>query len=318
MKKLNGIFCGTPEFAVPSLEAFWEHQDILLKAVVSMPDRPAGRGQKMSSPPVALFAQDRGIPLIQTGNINASGELAELLEGGGVDVIFVLAFAQFLGNSILKAPNLGAFNIHTSLLPRYRGAAPIQYAIWNGDGTTGVSIQRMVRKMDAGDVVYSHEVEISPSDTSGSLFEKMKWECVQAVNNFVPKLVVGDWGTRAQDESQVTFAPALKKSDGFLDFEGKSSQHIANQIRAMHPWPGTFVWLNGRRLKVLKVSEDRAAALEPGELSVADGSPVVGTLTWPLRLETVQLEGKRACSGREALNGLKNAVDGFCLTEGAC
>ena len=318
MKKVNIIFCGTPEFAVPTLEALEEHENVVLKSVVSMPDRPAGRGQRMASPPVALFARERGVPLVQTNNINGSPEVKSLLEAENIDAVIVLAFAQFLNDFILVTPRLGAFNIHTSLLPHYRGAAPIQYAIWNGDKITGVSIQKMVKKMDAGDVVYSHEVSIEPSDTSGSLFEKMKRECVKAIRGFVPRLAGEDWVSRKQDESQATFAPSLKKSDGFLAFGEKPSSEIANQIRAMHPWPGTYVWLNGKRLKVLEVSDARPIALKPGELSTQDGSLVVGTQTHSLRLEKVQLEGKKVCTGREVINGLQNTMDRFRLTQGAC
>ena len=318
MKKLNAIFCGTPEFAVPTLEALSEHESIALKAVVTMPDRPAGRGQKMTSPPVALFARERGIPLIQTANVNSADEVRSLFEREAIDILIVLAFAQFLKDWVLAAPRMGAFNIHTSLLPRYRGAAPIQYAIWNGDQTTGVSIQKMVKKMDAGDIIYSHDVEISPTDTSGSLFEKMKWECVRGIEGLIPLLVAGDWVAREQDESQVSFAPTLKKSDGLLNFSEKSSDEIVNQIRAMHPWPGTYTWLNGKRLKVFRVSDECSHALKPGELSVRDGSLVVGTRSHSLRLEEVQLEGKKVCTGREVINGLRNSMERFRLTQGAC
>ena len=176
----------------------------------------------------------------------------------------------------------------------------------------------MVKKMDAGDIVYSHEVEIAPTDTSGSLFEKMKGECAKAVNNFTPQLLKGDWVAQAQDQSQISFAPALKKSDGLLDFEEKAFGDISNQIRAMDPWPGTYTWLNGKRLKVLEVSAVNSVQLPPGELSICDGTLVVGTRTHSLRLEKVQLEGKKVGTGREVLNGLKNTTNHFRLTQGAC
>ena len=318
MKKVNIIFCGTPDFAVPALEALWNHENICLKAVVSMPDRPAGRGRKLTTPPVAMFAREKGVNLLQTDNINRSSEMVKVLEKGDIDAVIVLAFAQFLGSFILKTPRLGAFNIHTSLLPRYRGAAPIQYAIWNGDKTTGVSIQKMVKKMDAGDLVYSHEVSISPSDTSGSLFEKMKRECAKAIDNFIPQLVKEDWVTRTQDESQVTFAPTLKKEDGCLSFVEKNASEVINQVRAMHPWPGTYTWLNGKRLKVLRVVKEDAICLEPGEISIRQGFLQVGTRAGALRLEQVQLEGKKVCTGVELINGLKNTTSRFRLTQGTC
>ena len=272
----------------------------------------------MTSPPVAAFAREKELDLLQTDNINRSPEITSLLDKGDIDVVVVLAFAQFLGNAILKGPRLGAFNIHTSLLPRYRGAAPIQYAIWNGDKTTGVSIQKMVKKMDAGDIVYSHEVNISPLDTSGSLFEKMKWECVKAVEKFIFQLIDESWVPQAQDESQVTFAPSLKKEDGCLSFKKNTAEEISNQVRAMHPWPGTYTWLNGKRLKVLKVMVDETGKLEPGELSVRQGFLQVGTRKGTLQLEQVQMEGKKVCTGIELINGLKNTISCFQLTQGTC
>ena len=151
MKKLNVVFFGTPDFSVPTLELLHHHPDINLLAIVTMPDRPAGRGQELKSPPVAEYAKQNKIQLYQVENINKEETILSQLEQKNVDFILVLAFAQFLGSRVLKMPKLGCFNIHTSILPKYRGAAPIQYALLNGDTSTGVSIQKMVKEMDAGD-----------------------------------------------------------------------------------------------------------------------------------------------------------------------
>ena len=150
--KLNVVFCGTPEFSLPTLSLLHIHPRVHLMHVISMPDRPAGRGQHIKSPPVIEYAKKHQLAFTQTENINKEENLINNLSGK-VDLIIVLAFAQFLGKSWLNLPHLGCFNIHTSLLPRYRGAAPIQYALLNGDTETGVSIQKMVSKMDAGDIV---------------------------------------------------------------------------------------------------------------------------------------------------------------------
>ncbi|MCE3014018.1 MAG: methionyl-tRNA formyltransferase, partial [Proteobacteria bacterium] len=155
MKKLKTLFFGTPDFSVATLELLQHHPLIELLGVVSMPDRPAGRGQELKSPEVINYAKNIKIPFFQTENINKEEALLETWKNEKVDLIIVLAFAQFLGSKVLQLPLLGCFNIHTSLLPKYRGAAPIQYALWNGDTETGVSIQRMVKKMDAGNIVVS-------------------------------------------------------------------------------------------------------------------------------------------------------------------
>jgi methionyl-tRNA formyltransferase len=167
MKKLRTIFLGTPDFSIPVLEMLTNHHNIELVQVITMPDRPAGRGQEMQSPPVAMFAKEKKIPLLQTENINKEEAFFENFNSTNTDLIIVLAFAQFLGTKILALPKLGCFNIHTSLLPKYRGAAPIQYALWNGDKSTGVSIQKMVKKMDAGDLAHSHPLPILENETGG-------------------------------------------------------------------------------------------------------------------------------------------------------
>ena len=173
-KKFNVVFFGTPDFSLPTLEILASHPSISLVAVVTMPDRPAGRGQELKSPPVAEFAKQHDLRLFQVDNINKSEDVLLALESMNIDFFLVLAFAQFLGSRVLSIPKLGCFNIHTSILPKYRGAAPIQYALLNGDSSTGVSIQKMVKEMDAGDLVHFDEVSIDPIDNGETLFNKLK------------------------------------------------------------------------------------------------------------------------------------------------
>ena len=158
MKKQRVVFCGTPDFSVPTLELLHNHPLIEVAYVVTMPDRPKGRGQQLHSPPVAEFAKQNKIPLFQTANINKENDFLNQLKREKIDFLMVLAFAQFLSDRVLNIPKLGCFNIHTSLLPKYRGAAPIQYALLNGDCVTGVSIQKITSKLDAGDVALAFPV----------------------------------------------------------------------------------------------------------------------------------------------------------------
>ncbi|MBT5093526.1 MAG: methionyl-tRNA formyltransferase, partial [Halobacteriovoraceae bacterium] len=255
MSRLKTIFCGTPEFSVPVLETLKNNSDIELYAVVSMPDRPAGRGKKLTTPEVAQYAKDHNLKLIQTENINR--EEAFLKEAGdqGVDLIIVLAFAQFLGSKMLELPKHGCFNIHTSLLPKYRGAAPIQYALLNGDKQTGVSIQKMVKKMDAGDLVHSSQVKIGEDTTGGELYDLLKKEAAISIEPFIKSLIEGTITYTKQDETQVSLAPTLKKNDGFIDFKNQKVDVIFNQVRALKPWPGTFCFLNNKRLKVINIKK---------------------------------------------------------------
>lgn len=307
MKKFRVAFCGTPDFSVPTLEVLSNHPHIDLRYVISMPDRPAGRGMEMKSPEVIEFARKKNLPFFQTENINREQEFKSKLKEENLDFIVVLAFAQFLGEEMLTMARLGCFNIHTSILPKYRGAAPIQYALWNGDTETGVSIQQMVKKMDAGDLVHFRTVAIGPQETGGELYAKLKEEAAVAMNELIGKILDDKVTYTKQDESKVSFAPTLKKEDGLLKFGEKTTTQILNLIRALDPWPGTYCFLNGKRLKVLK-AEKYHAGISPGKAKNDMGSLIVGCSDGTLRLSEVQLEGKKPCSDRELLNGIKTDI----------
>lgn len=298
------VYFGTPDFSVPTLEMLSKHPLVEIISVVSMPDRPAGRGQELKSPKVIEFCRKAKIPFIQTENINKEFEAIKKWEDKKIDLFIVLAFAQFLGEKLLSLPLQGCFNIHTSLLPKYRGAAPIQYAVWNGDLITGVSIQRMVKKMDAGDLVHSHLVEISPNETGGELSNKLKSLAAVACNDFLEKVISNKIVYVPQDEKDVSFAPTLSKRDGFLDFNSQTVSQIMNRIRAMDPWPGTYCFLSGKRLKVLKaqVSTEKVAT---GKVASSKSQLTIGCLDGAIRLSLVQLEGKKTSSDQDLLNGFR-------------
>lgn len=305
MSKLSIVFFGTPDFSVPSLDLLYNHPDVELKYIVSMPDRPAGRGHQLKSPEVIEYAKAHKISYFQTDNINNEEEFLSKLAELEIDCFIVLAFAQFLGNKVLNLPKKGCFNIHTSLLPKYRGAAPIQYALLNGDTSTGVSIQKMVKKMDAGDVCWSHEVSIQENETGGQLYTRLKYQAALALNEFINSLNKNQIEYTEQDESKVSFAPTLKREDGFLDFKTKTFAQIFNQVRALSPWPGTFCYLGKKRLKVFTI-EKSSHKIEPGKTIVKHKELFIGCLDSSLRLCEVQLEGKKRGLDTQLLNGLKD------------
>lgn len=307
MKKFRVAFCGTPDFSVATLDLLSNHPHIDLRYVISMPDRPSGRGMDLKSPEVIEFAKAKKIPFFQCENINKEPEFLAKLKAEELDFVVVLAFAQFLGADMLNMGKLGCFNIHTSVLPKYRGAAPIQYALLNGDTETGVSIQKMVKKMDAGDLVHYHEVAIAPTENGGQLYTRLKFQAALAMNDFIVKILDNKVEYTPQDESKVSFAPTLKKEDGALNFKEKTVAQILNQIRALDPWPGTYCFLNGKRLKVL-TAERYHKKLSSGKAENDLGSLVVGCVDGTLRLTEIQLEGKKVCSDRELLNGLKAEI----------
>lgn len=304
-KKLNVVFCGTPDISVPTLNELFINSQINLVGVITMPDRPAGRGQELKSPPVAEFAKENNIKLFQVENINKEPEILNELESMDIDFILVFAFAQFLGSRVLNLPKLGCFNIHTSILPKYRGAAPIQYALLNGDKTTGVSIQKMVKKMDAGDIVHFDNVVIVDDENGDTLYNKLKEIAPLSTRELINKITNNTLTFTPQDEAHVSFAPVIKKEDGFLNFKESSVEKITNQIKAFDPWPGTYCFLNTLRLKVFEIEKSNYR-LKAGETSIHHAELIVGTPEGSIRLKRVQLEGKKVCSDTELLNGLKN------------
>ena len=314
MERLKVAFCGTPEFCLPSLETLHQSPAVDLKYVVSMPGRPAGRGRRPLDPAVASYARKHELALIQTPDLNAEEEVINQFERESLDMIVVIAFAQFLGKRLLALPRLGCFNLHASLLPRWRGAAPIQYALLNGDSETGVSIQKMVRQMDAGDIFWQGKVPISENTNQEELFTKLSRIAVIGICELIKAAQNGHILLTPQDENKASFAPTLKKSDGLLRFRKASARKLCRQVRAFYPWPGSYFFLNGLRAKVHR-AEESGRELAPGEVETRWGSLLVGCREGCLHLTRIQLEGKKAMPDDELLRGLANRFSHFELSE---
>jgi methionyl-tRNA formyltransferase len=314
LNPLKIAFLGTPEFSVPTLHALNSHPQVEILSVISMPDRRSGRGKQLATPPVAEYAKKHQLQLLQTKNINLEKDWIKDMGDKNLDAIIVLAFSQFLNNEILNLPKIASFNIHTSLLPKYRGAAPIQYAILNGDKVTGVSIQRMVKEMDAGDICFSREVEISDSMNSQDLFKKLEGEAAQSIPPFIEKLINENLLFKPQSEDDISFAPSINKKDGHLNFKSDSQVDILNKGRAFYPWPGTYCYLNNIRLKILEIEAENKK-LQPGVLDTSMNTLTIGCADGQsIRLKEVQLEGKKSCHDFELINGFKNKFNSFEIT----
>jgi methionyl-tRNA formyltransferase len=307
MKPLKTVFLGTPEITLKTIEYLNTAPEIELVEVISMPDRPSGRGKKLKSPDVITYAKENNISYFQTENINKENEHLVLLKDQGIDLIIVFAFAQFLSDEVLNLPKIGCFNIHTSLLPKYRGAAPIQYALMNGDKSTGVSIQKMVKKMDAGDIATSLEVTITPTMTGGELYQILMEKAPLALDNLVHDIIQESLTFKKQNEEDVSFAPTLKKEDGFINFKSSTYNDIYNKIRALKPWPGSYCLLNQKRLKIFNIEKSNRP-LTPGDTECFKGELLVGCLDTTIRLKEIQLEGKKACFDTDLLNGLRENI----------
>ena len=306
MNKLKVVYCASGEIAVPTLESLRNHSHVELVKVITSPNRPAGRGKKETPPPVAKFANKWNLPLLQTENINHQDQVSELIKIKSVDLVLVFAFSHFFREKLLKAPRLGCFNIHPSLLPCYRGASPLQYALLNGDKVTGISIQKLILKMDAGDIVLQKKMEIMPHENTGKLQERVAIFAAKMAGEFIDLASCGKLVYKKQDEGNVTYAPLLKKEDGLLNFFSDTAQEIHNRVRAFHPWPSTYCSMNGKRVKVLetKIIDHN---LSPGQIKDLEGL-VVGCKKGGLRLMKIQWEGKKPCSDLEFLNGLKEKL----------
>ena len=298
------IFMGTPAFAVPTLDALVQagHEVVL---VVGQPDKPVGRGRKLTSPPVAARAKELGLPLSQPRAIR-SGSFPNRVKSLDADVAVVLAYGRILTSELLNAPKHGCINVHASLLPRWRGAAPIQAAILHGDDVTGVCTQQMEEGLDTGPVFDEERMLLDDAITAGELHDALMVMSAEVAVRTLELLEQGATPT-PQDDSQATHAPKISKADGVVSFDQPAVQ-ISRRVRAMSPWPGGQVQLADHVLKIkaLKVVEGEG---KPGEiLSV---SPlVVACGEGALELTSVQAPGRKAVSGADYANGRRlNAGD---------
>jgi methionyl-tRNA formyltransferase len=297
------VFFGTPEFAVPSLEAL-ARAGLSPLLVVSQPSRPAGRGHAAKDPPVAEAARRLGLPHQQVETVRDPAFL-ERLRGLEPDLAVVVAFGQIFRQELLDLPRHGCFNVHASLLPKYRGAAPVQAAVANGDPVTGVSVQQMVRALDAGPVLGAGDLPIGDDETAEQLFPRLAALGAEVLVGAVVRLQHGKLHPEPQDESQATFAPRLDRRQGATDFS-LPARTLYNHWRAYTPWPGIYTQLNGANLKILECrplpgSTDQAPGtllgLQDGALAIACGG---GTILAALR---VQRPNRSPISATDLWNG---------------
>jgi methionyl-tRNA formyltransferase len=302
MSTYRVIFMGTGDFSVPTLRALHENQYSVV-AVVTQPDRPKGRGRRLVSPPVKGVATMLGYPVLQPLRIKEPWFIEKII-ALDPELFVVVAYGRILPGSFLSIPRGGAINIHASLLPKYRGPAPIQWAIINGEQETGVTTMWMDEGMDTGDILLSSKVPIGPDDTSGSLHDRLAEVGAQLLIETLTKLKSGNLVGKAQDKSSATYAPLLKKEHGRIDWT-RDAKSLDALIRGMNPWPGAFTFLFGKRLKVLKArdlekrtKEKPGTVLEgfPGEFNVAADRGVLG-------LEVVQLESAKRLPVKDFLRG---------------
>ncbi len=299
------VFCGTPEFAVPTLRALVD-AGFEVRLVVTQPDRPSGRGLELTSPPVKQLGQQLGIAVTQPDKIKNNTEFRAQLEAISPQAIVVVGYGRIIPQWMIDLPPRGNINLHASLLPKYRGAAPVQWAIAMGERVTGVTTMRIDAGLDTGDILLQREHAIAPEDTAETLAPRLAELGAPLMVETLGGLREGRITARPQDHSQATLAPLLKKEDGFIEF-GRTAREICNRLRGFQPWPGAYTTFRGKNLHVWGARPlEAASSTAPGELrvegerlQVACGS---GTM---LELLAVQPEGKRRIAAGDFLHGYR-------------
>jgi methionyl-tRNA formyltransferase len=299
------VFCGTPEFAVPSLRRLAAEPGISVEAVITQPDRPRGRGNHVSGSPVKEAALAANLHVYQPETIK-SDSAQEFLKRVAPDAVVIIAYGQIIPARLLTLPRLGWINLHASLLPRYRGAAPIHWAIANGETTTGLTTMQIDAGMDTGPTLLRHKLEIGPDETSPQLASRMSEIGAALIVDSLSRLDRGEISPLPQDDGKASYAPILKKEDGRIDWT-RPAQQIYNRMRGFAQWPGAYTTFRGQTCHVWGRPESSAAAegrVAPGEIvsSAKDVHVICGEGTC-LRLESVQLEGRKRVSAREFANG---------------
>ncbi|MCI1290476.1 MAG: methionyl-tRNA formyltransferase [Lactobacillus sp.] len=296
------VFLGTPQFAVPILEGLHAHGYQIL-GVVTQPDKKVGRKQKLQASPVKQAALKLELPLYQPAKLSRSEELAELI-ALQPDFLITAAYGQFLPAKLLKAAKIAPVNVHGSLLPKYRGGAPIQYALLNGDQETGITIMEMVKEMDAGKMYAQQTVKIEPADTAGSLFAKLSIVGRDLLLDTLPKIASGELTGVPQDPAKVVFSPTIKKSAAQIK-TNLSAEQAVNLIRALNPDPGAFMLIGGNRLKVwqAKASEETTKQAAGTLVSNKKRFAIAMADQTVLELAEVQAPGKKRMSAKDFANG---------------
>ena len=302
------VFMGTPDYAATALEAIIT-AGYEVTGVVCQPDKPKGRSGALAACPVKECALKYGLPVFQPERIKRA-EAVEELKKFPADVFVVAAFGQILSEEILTMPKYGCINIHASLLPKYRGAAPIQWCIVDGEQETGVTIMQMDAGIDTGDILFTRTVPITKEETGGSLFDKLSRAGAELIVEALPKIEAGDFTPQKQDEAQSNYARMLKKEDGEISWRS-TAEEIERLVRGMNPWPSAYTFYNGKQLKIWKAEAlaESTNDLQPGTISgigkvgfdIVCGNGI-------LRVLEAQMEGKKRMSAVDFLNGRMLAV----------
>lgn len=303
MSRLRVLFMGTPEFACPTLQMLIDYPGVEVAGVVTQPDRPKGRGQKLAPPPVKELAERHAIPVSQPLKVRAP-EYVEEVRQLDPDLIVVIAFGQILPKALLDIPKHGCINVHASLLPRYRGAAPINWCIINGEAETGITTMMMDVGLDTGDMLLRKATPIGEDEDAGALHDRLSLLGAETMRQTLDLLLAGRLVREKQDDALSCYAPMLKKEMGLIDWN-LEPERIRNLMRGLTPWPGAYTFLDGKTLKVCRARVGKASG-PPGTVLKADKAGIeIACNGGSLIVEELQLEGRKRLAAAEFLAGCR-------------
>lgn len=298
---IRTVFMGTPEFALPTLQGLLA-AGVNLVGVYTQPDRPKGRGKKLAASPVKEFALAHQLPVFQPERLRRP-EAVEELRRLNPDLVVVVAYGQILPRSVLEIPRFSCINVHASLLPKYRGAAPINKAIVDGEKETGVTTMLMDVGLDTGAMLVKRRTPIGPDETAGEVHDRLAQLGREAMTETLQRLCAGELTPQSQDDAASTYAPMMSKEDGLIDWR-RSARQIHNQVRGLDPWPGAYSYLDGQVLKIARTGVVEQAGGTPGEILSADAGGIrVACGQDTLLIGALQLPGKKRLTAREFLSG---------------
>ena len=299
-QELRTVFMGTPDFALQTLQGLID-AGCKMVGVYTQPDRPKGRGKQLAAPPVKELAQKHDIPVYQPLKLRQPEAVAEL-EALAPDLIVVVAYGQILPKSVLEIPAHGCINVHASLLPKYRGAAPINKAIIDGETETGITTMYMDVGLDTGDMLVKKTLAIGPEETAGELHDRLASLGRETMEETLRRLCAGTLQREVQDDEQSTYASMMKKEDGRIDWN-RSAQEIHNHVRGLDPWPGAYTTINGELLKLAETSPEAAEGLAGSVIAADKNGVCVACGSGSLRIQQLQLAGRKRLAAADFLRG---------------
>jgi len=299
-QELRTVFMGTPDFALQTLQGLID-AGCKMVGVYTQPDRPKGRGKQLAAPPVKVLAQKYDIPVYQPLKLRQPEAVAEL-EALAPDLIVVVAYGQILPKSVLEIPAHGCINVHASLLPKYRGAAPINKAIIDGETETGITTMYMDVGLDTGDMLVKKTLAIGPEETAGELHDRLASLGRETMEETLRRLCAGTLQREVQDDEQSTYASMMKKEDGRIDWN-RSAQEIHNHVRGLDPWPGAYTTINGELLKLAETSPEAAEGLAGSVIAADKNGVCVACGSGSLRIQQLQLAGRKRLAAADFLRG---------------